>query len=160
MPKKLEAEHRAIARLLHIKNEFNSLEYVLGKFPVVEARIKKLLEAQGFTNNFNTKEVSPSPECFEIQTHNVSVEPHEDTLTKGVYFGVYCVKTKDLRIRTGYPSVTELYSSLGKQKQKHNMYEGVLCVFDPRQTHSMVFYGEETTFILFTVKRIKKVKVP
>ena len=160
MLKKLEAEHRAIARLHHIKNEFNSLEYVLGKYPVVEARIKKLLEAQGFTNDFNTKGVSPSPECFEIQTHNVSVHPHRDALTKGVYFGVYCVKTKDLRIRTEYLSVTELYSSLGKQKQKHNMYEGVLCVFDPRQTHSMMFYGEETTLILFTVKRIKKVKVP
>ena len=160
MAKTLEAEQRAIARLFHFKNEFSSDEYALCDYPVVDAHVKKLLQAQGFTTNFKSKWPSPSTECFELQTHNVSVHPHKDDVPHGMYFALYVVKTKKVRPDSGYASITEFYSQLGRKEQKHNFYEGALCVFDPRQTHSLMFYGEETTFMLFTVKRIKKVKVP
>lgn len=146
----LVTELRQIARLPHIKNKFYSDNFKLYEYPAVLSDIESQADGLGYEAY---KERSGN---FELQTHSRSVETHTDDLNKRLVFGLYPVKSK-LVVHDYYDSRTALNYWLGKRKHTDRRMEvGELIIFNPRRPHSLIYYGEETTFMLFTMSRKRR----
>lgn len=144
-----------ISKLYHTKNEFLSDLFELKAFPNVLEDIKSQLSEMGL-RLLNENERSGGSAIpygrFELQTHEVSVTPHEDDVPVGTYFALYPVKSTPI-VHSRYPSLTVLRYFLNKEKRTSDLVIGDLIVFSPRRTHELLFYGEATTFMIFSVKK-------
>jgi len=144
-----------IAKLPHAKNEFVNPSVCIAEFPEVERRIVERAAEVGFRlPNPYAPDLPVRARRFELQTHNRSVEEHTDDVQRGVYFGLLPVRARRV-VSEPYRSDTWLHFRLGRKDLRQRMEVGNLIVFNPAAPHSLVYYGEETTFMLFCLRRIK-----
>lgn len=101
---------------------------------------------------------------FELQRHTASVEEHTDRLSKGKYFALFVCKNQRVPYyrqsrRYFYESTNLLryYDENGK-KRSTKLLEHTLLVFNPNKQHEMIFYGDYSTLLLFTVEKDKPCK--
>lgn len=147
----LRQEMQAIARLPHEKNEFESDRYAFSEYPRVHTEISLQAGDQGFLlpSWHRTGSYIPYGK-FELQTHQACVEEHTDSVKSFEYFGIFPVRSKRV-IKTTYHSCTDFNHYQGRNKAKSRLEVGKLVVFHPSKPHSLLYYGEETTFMLFSL---------
>lgn len=148
-------ECREVSKLRHKKNEFESDHYELIEYPVIHKDIQFQLNSIGYEllpNKERSSFLLIPPMVFEIQTHNRSVDEHTDDSPRGVLFGIYPVKQKNIGV-SFYNTMTELRGFFQGRKFKEKLSVGKLVVFNPIQTHSLIYYGEETTYMMFSVRK-------
>lgn len=151
---RLSRQYARIAKLPHDKNDFLSVAYWFSEYPEVESAVFSQAEAAGFGFPDVTKHTDTPirPRRFELQTHQRSVEKHLDDVARSYYFGLLPVARR-VRVRGPFETGTLLHFGLGGQKLYRRLEIGSLIVFNPRVWHELVYYGEETTFMLFTLVR-------
>lgn len=158
MDTKLTAQLKKIAKLPHDKNDFISQSFWIAEYPEVERSIVEQAAGAGFRlPDLQTSGLEVRARKFELQTHSRSVEEHTDDVERGVYFGLLPVSRRR-RVYTSYESGTWLHFQLGRKRLRRRMEVGELVIFNPRAPHALVYYGEETTFMLFVLVRDRRSK--
>lgn len=154
---KLQRELAAVGRLPHDKNDFVSAPYPLGAYPEVERSIVEQAAAVGFElPGVGARDLPVRARHFELQTHSRSVEEHTDDVGRGrVWFGLLPVRSRQV-VGGPYSTDTWLHFRLGRQRLRRRMQVGSLIVFNPLAPHSLVYYGEETTFALLALVRARR----
>lgn len=159
MWKKFKSEMKKISRLPHDKNDFMTPAYPFDDYPIVRQELVHQLSELGFEllNDNNRRFHGPivCANTFELQTHNRSVPEHTDDVGRGLYFAIFPVKHKNI-VKCQEQTMTEFNFYLDSGKKCVGLKDVEVVVFNPRKPHSLIYYGDETTFMLFTVKRIKK----
>lgn len=159
MDTKLAAQLKKIAKLPHDKNAFENPSVWITEYPEVERSIVEQAASAGFRLPDSQKSgLAVRARKFELQTHARSVEEHTDDVERGVYFGLLPVSRRR-RVHTSHESGTWLNFQLGRKRLQRRMGVGELIVFNPRAPHSLVYYGEETTFMLFVLVRDRRSKL-
>ena len=142
------------------EDSFIGCHYTLGSHPVLRDHLRQQLDLCGFELvDRPTDGVAIPPGMFELQRHNASVHPHEDDVSRGLYFAL-CVCSSEQperdTLRTGERGDTsnrfEFYGPNGR-KSLVELWPGVVYVFNPRRTHSITFYGNRDTLAIVTVRR-------
>lgn len=152
----LNQEIHAISKLKHDRNEFFSDSYRLCHYPAVLENIQlQLGEVDYYLPDPSKKGTTITAGQFELQTHERSVNPHTDLVPKGEYFGLYPVGGKVLVKDSTYEYSTELTFYEDQRKETKKLVTGELIIFNPRKLHSLTYYGEATTFMLFSIYKRK-----
>lgn len=158
MTSKFERQMAKIAKLPHDKNDFVNPNFQIYEYPEVELSIVEQAAEAGFClPEIKMRGLTFQPREFELQTHYRSVEEHTDDVERGSYFGLLPVRSKKVIVNDLYSTATWLHFQLGRRHLKRRMRVGELIVFNPRAVHSLVYYGEATTFMLFALMRNRRV---
>lgn len=157
---KLDAEMRKLRRLPVEEDSFNNRSDSLSDYPEWAAWLRGALELEGFkliSRRLSVTSAGIGPGYFELQRHTSSVDEHTDDLEKGVYFGLFVVKSsRPVKSRRGYSTESELrYFDAYGAKTRYSLLPGHVIVFNPRREHELIYYGEKTTFALFCVEKLK-----
>lgn len=142
------------------EDSFMGRHYPLDSHPELRDYLRQQLDLYGFKLvEGPTGFVVVPPGMFELQRHNASVRPHEDDVPRGLYFALCVCNSEEperdtLRAKEMGDSENEFafYGSAGK-KRICELKPGTVCVFNPRRTHSITFYGNRDTLALVTVRR-------
>lgn len=142
------------------EDSFMGLHYPLDNHPELRDYLRQQLDFYGCELVVGpTDGVAVPPGMFELQRHNASVRPHEDDVPRGLYLALCVCKSEEperdtLRAKEMGDSENEFafYDSAGK-KRIRELSPGAVCVFNPRRTHSITFYGNRDTLALVTVRR-------
>lgn len=142
------------------EDSFMGRHYPLDSHPELRDYLRQQLDLYGFKLvEGATAGVAVPPGMFELQLHNASVRPHEDDIPRGLYFALcVCNSEEPARdtLRNKEMGETEnefaFYDSRGR-KHIADLHPGTVCVFNPRRTHSVTFYGNRDTLALVTVQR-------
>jgi hypothetical protein len=158
----LKLNERKISSLFYNKiaetNEFNNGNFHWLEFPDLWKHMNKTLPAE-----LETVKVGPSrygidisPHCIDIQRHDRSIAPHDDSITEPQYFQMVVVKLTPQKgnIYEVRP-VFHYYDENGKKKEK-KLNVGDSVVFNPRKTHSMIYYGHVYTVGIRAVSKKRK----
>lgn len=155
----LRTEMQNIGGLKHAKNACLSPEYELAAYPNMERLIVDSASSMGFSLPDRRAVGHPvRPRTFELQTHQRSVARHKDDVDTGVFFGLMPVRSRCVIESKLFESRTLFSFRLGRQAVEKRMEPGRLIVFNPRTPHSLTYFGEETTFMLFTLVRSRKAR--
>lgn len=141
-------------------NEFMNTAREISSVPGLLEMIDEHLEGVYTTVlNRKTQGIGVPSGQFELQKHDISVEPHTDDVDVGLHFGMYVVDTElSSRGGTGFtksPSFS-YFDPIDNCKKEKILNPGSLVVFNPRKKHSVVYYGYSYTVMLFMVKKITK----
>ena len=164
--RKSRAELNRILKLKFYDNDFNNIGGPFTDYPNLAKYFDKELKKNGLrlicTSDGRDKSVPIG--FFELQRHTASVEPHTDELRKGRYFALFTAQNRTVPYqkqfgRYFYESTNELryYDESGK-KQSTKLLENTLLVFNPNKQHELIFYGDYSTLMLFTVEKDKPCK--
>jgi len=155
---KLARQLARIGKLPHEKNEFTSVSYSFSEYPEVKQAVSEMVAEAGFRLPClrDPRSFAIQKHRFELQTHSRSVEEHTDDVSSGVYFGLMPVKRR-LKVRTSrpYETCTVFNFKLGRGRLQRRLEVGDMTVFNPRAPHSLIYYGEETTLMLFCLVRAR-----
>lgn len=164
--RKSKVELNKILKLKFADNEFNNIGSSFMDYPNLAKYFDSELKKEGLRLICTSygKDKSVPVGFFELQRHTASVEPHTDELSKGRYFALFTAQNKTLPNqkqfgRYFYESTNELryYDENGK-RQSTKLLEHTLLVFNPNKQHEMIFYGDYSTLLLFTVEKDKPCK--
>ncbi len=151
--KTLDEEVAEVASLPHELNQFSSPRNWFGNYPILKAWIQEELYRSGRRlATRDTKEREIPPESFELQTHTISVHEHTDSV-RDFEFGIYVLKCLPV-VRTAYESRTQFTFYRERHKSIRFLNEGDCITFNPRKPHSMTYFGDAATFMLFSVDKL------
>lgn len=142
------------------EDSFMGRHYPLDSHPELRDYLRQQLDLYGFKLvEGETGGVAVPPGMFELQRHNASVRPHEDDVPRGLYFALCVCNSEEperdtLRHREmgGTDNEFEFFNPSGR-KCTAILHPGTVCIFNPRRTHSVTYYGNRDTLALVTVQR-------
>lgn len=142
------------------EDSFTGRHYPLDSHPELRDYLRQQLGPHGFElTKGRTDGVAVPPGMFELQRHNASVRPHEDDVPRGLYFAL-CVcnseePERDTLRNKEMGDAENDFAFYDPRGRKHiaDLRPGFVCVFNPRRTHSITFYGNRDTLALVTVRR-------
>lgn len=99
-----------------------------------------------------------APHCIDVQRHNRSIQPHTDGIDAPTFFQLVLVQLSGLKVKDKffeYEPVFHYYDETGKKKET-TLKVGDSVLFNPRKTHSMIYYGATYTVGMRSVTKKRK----